>query len=353
MAAVTVTALGCGGRTPTRTAQARAGATPSTRPGTSADTAPAARPPETGGTPGRAALIDVAVATLWVGPGLARPIDAPSVTNPVDIARWVATMSVADKQWLVGKLATQALYGEPVVVMETRGAWTRVVVTDQPSSQDPRGYPGWLPTVQLTFHQSPNRGSSAIVNKPSTALRDRSAPERSQLVVSYNTRLPVLSVAPAWTTVATPEGGQTLVASSDVEVGAVGNPSAKSTGAELVRAAEMFSGLGYLWAGTSGFGYDCSGFTAAVYAAHGIIIPRDASDQAMAGKPVAPGQLQPGDLLFFASNAGRGLIHHVAMYVGGGLMIQSPATGSTIETVPVGPLDRFAGEYWGARRYLP
>ena len=115
----------------------------------------------------------------------------------------------------------------------------------------------------------------------------------------------------------------------------------------------MFSGLGYLWAGTSGFGYDCSGFTAAVYAAHGITIPRDASDQATVGRPVGPGQLQPGDLLFFASNGGRGLIHHVAMYVGGGLMIQSPATGSTIETVPVGRLDRIAGEYWGARRYLP
>jgi len=261
-------------------------------------------------------------------------------------------MGVADKQWLVGKLATQALYGQPVLVLETRGAWTRVVVTDQPSSQDPRGYPGWLPAIQLTFHQSPATGSRAIVTKPSAVLHDRSAPGRSLMTVSYNTRLPVLSVAPAWTTVATPEGGQALVASSDVEVGAAGNPSAKSTGAELVQAAELFSGLGYLWAGTSGFGYDCSGFTAAVYAAHGVIIPRDANDQATAGSPVASGQLQPGDLLFFASNGGRGVIHHVAMYVGRGLMIQSPATGRTIETVPVGRLDR-SGEYWGARRYLP
>ena len=343
MAALTVASLGCGDRTGARTAQRRVGTAPAT---------PGTRPPDTGGAPGGAALIDVAVATLWVAPDLARPVDEPSVTNPVDIARWVSTMSLLDKQWLVGKLATQVLYGEHVEILETRGAWTRVAVTDQPSSLDPRGYPGWLPAIQLTYHEASKSGRRAIVAKPSAVLRDRSAPDRPLLVVSYNTRLPVLSVAPPWTTVATPDGGQALVASSDVDVN-VGNPASASTGPELVRAAEMFTGLGYLWAGTSGFGYDCSGFTAAVYAAHGIIIPRDANDQATAGSPVAPGQLQPGDLLFFASNGGRGFIHHVAMYVGGGRMIQSPATGTTIETVPVGRLGRFPGEYWGARRYLP
>ena len=160
MVAVTVTALRWAAAAVPRPGQPRPALAPRPAPCSAPvrTLRPLARPPQTGGAPGRAALIDVAVATLWVGPGLARPIDEPSATNPVDIARWVATMTVADKQWLVGKLATQALYGEPVVVMETRGAWTKVVVTDQPSSQDPRGYPGWLPTVQLTFSPAPDSG---------------------------------------------------------------------------------------------------------------------------------------------------------------------------------------------------
>ncbi|MEP9384161.1 C40 family peptidase [Nocardioides sp. KR10-350] len=45
---------------------------------------------------------------------------------------------------------TQLLPGEPVEVVESRDGWTRVVATEQPSSQDERGYPGWVPTEALT-----------------------------------------------------------------------------------------------------------------------------------------------------------------------------------------------------------
>ena len=183
----------------------------------------------------------------------------------------------------------------------------------------------------------------------STVLHDPAAPARALITVSYNTRLPVLASAPTVTTVATASGGRALVATADIAAIAPGAPA--PTGADLVASAQLFSGLDYLWAGTSGYGFDCSGFTETVYAAHGITIPRDADDQARAGTPVAAGQLQAGDLLFYASDHGRGLIHHVAMYVGGGRMIQSPATGRTIETVPVAT-SGFPGEFWGARRYL-
>lgn len=278
---------------------------------------------------------------------MARPIDAPSLTNPVDIGRWVATMRLADKQWLVGKLATQALYGDTVGVQETRGAWTKVTVADQPSSQDSGGYPGWLPTVQLVFGATSNTARRALVTKPTVALRDPAAPDHTLLTLSYNTRLPVLAVGRTWTTVATPEGGSAVVASGEVTMIEAGAPP--PSGTDLVRTAQMFSGLPYLWAGTSGFGFDCSGFTSTVYGALGIVLPRDADDQAAAGSPVAPSALQAGDLLFYAGAGGRGVIHHVALYIGAGLMIQSPATGKAVETVPV----NIHGEFWGARRYLP
>ena len=115
-----------------------------------------------------------------------------------------------------------------------------------------------------------------------------------------------------------------------------------------MRSAQQFSGVDYLWAGTSASGWDCSGLTSAAYAAHGVVIPRDADDQAEAGTPVDRADLQPGDLLFYGADS----VTHVAMYVGDGRMIQAPATGRQVETVPVDS-PGLAAQYRGARRYLP
>src|SRR5690606_34341070 len=56
---------------------------------------------------------------------------------------------VEDKRGLVGKVETQVLFGQRVVVVERRGTWVRVVVPDQANPDEPRGYPGWLPAWQL------------------------------------------------------------------------------------------------------------------------------------------------------------------------------------------------------------
>ncbi len=300
--------------------------------------------------PGRPALVTVAVATVWNAPGGARPVDEPSLTNPVDIRRWIGAMSHDDKLWLVDRLVTQALYGERVVVREMAGDWARVVVTGQPSSQDPDGYPGWMPIVQLRAGEAPLTATSAVVSRPTATLRDATDPSRAVLDLSYNTRLPVLAAGPADVTVALPTGGRGVVAASDVDVQSSG--PRPTTGADLVAGARLFSGLPYLWAGTSSAGYDCSGFTLAVYGVRGIVLPRDADDQAGLGTPVDRSRLQPGDLLFYSSTAERSSITHVSMYVGNGMMIQAPATGRTVETVPVDS-PAYAPRFWGARRYLP
>jgi len=299
---------------------------------------------------GRAALVTVAVANVWAAPGGARPVDEPSLTNPVDLRRWIAAMSHEDKLGLVDRLVTQALYGERVVVREVAGAWARVVVTGQPSSLDPEGYPGWIPTVQLRDGDRPAAATSAVVTRPTAALHDAADPARALLDLSFNTRLPVVIADGAEVTVALPTGGRGRLAAADVEVGP---PGARPTvAAELVAGARLFSGLPYLWAGTSAAGFDCSGFTAAVYGVRGIVLPRDADDQAGVGAPVDRSRLQPGDLLFYGPSTERSAITHVAMYVGDGMMIQAPATGKTVETVPV-DTPTYARQFWGARRYLP
>jgi hypothetical protein len=308
---------------------------------------PAPAPPATSPealAPGRPALVTVAVANVWNAPGQARPVDAPSLRNPVDIKGWIAAMTHEDKLWLVDHLVTQALYGERVRVEEIRGDWARVVVTGQPSHLDPAGYPGWIPVAQLQAGDVPPAPTTAVVTRPVATLQ-----AGDPLELSYNTRLPVLSTSAEEVTVALPTGSRARLAAGDV---AVSGPGPRPvTAEELVAGARQFSGLPYLWAGTSSAGFDCSGFTAAVFGVHGIVLPRDADDQAGAGTPVERSRLQPGDLLFYATGADQGSIHHVSMYVGNGMMIQAPATGRTVETVPV-DTPSYARQFWGARRYL-
>ncbi|MEA2685853.1 MAG: gamma-D-glutamyl-L-lysine dipeptidyl-peptidase, partial [Actinomycetota bacterium] len=250
VAAVLLTLVACGsGDTP-----GRAGRQP-VKPAEPAEPAPAV--PE-------ATLVDVAVANLWAEPDQARPLDAPSLTNPVDTNAWRAAMTVDDRRWLVDRLVTQALYGDEVKVLETAGGWSRVVVLRQPSHLDPRGYPGWLPTAQLaSVPRPPDTGTQAVVTRPSATLRAVD-PAGATLEVSFNTRLPVVRIDNEHgVTVAGPDG-QGWLRPADVAVLTPTTPS--PTGEDVVRRAQLFSGVEYLWAGTSGAGWDCSGFTHAAYA---------------------------------------------------------------------------------------
>lgn len=116
----------------------------------------------------------------------------------------------------------------------------------------------------------------------------------------------------------TPGNGAKWMEKQDVSVYQNENQIPDPTGKDIVESGKGFLGLPYLWAGMSGFGFDCSGFTYTMYHANGITIPRDSSIQAQHGKKVEQENLQPGDLLFFAHDKGKGRVHHVGMYIGDG-----------------------------------
>lgn len=93
-------------------------------------------------------------------------------------------------------------------------------------------------------------------------------------------------------------------------------------------------GLPYVWGGNGAAdgGFDCSGLTAAAYGAAGITLPRKAQWQYDAGPRVPAGQpLLPGDLVFYGKPTN---IHHVGLYIGGGLMINAPDFGLTVRIEP-------------------
>ena len=107
-----------------------------------------------------------------------------------------------------------------------------------------------------------------------------------------------------------------------------------------VRAAETQLGVPYVWgAEDPGVGFDCSGLTAWAWSQAGVDLPHYSGSQMADSAPVPISDLQPGDLLFY----GPGGSTHVAMYVGGGMMIEATLPGTVVRIDPVRFGTTFAG----------
>lgn len=77
---------------------------------------------------------------------------------------------------------------------------------------------------------------------------------------------------------------------------------------ELITETKALCGVPYLWGGTSGFGFDCSGFVQTVFRRRGIQLPRDSKEQEKVGSSIDLEASTAGDLVFFPG--------HVAIYLG-------------------------------------
>jgi cell wall-associated NlpC family hydrolase len=116
-------------------------------------------------------------------------------------------------------------------------------------------------------------------------------------------------------------------------------PGVSSGAAAAVAAAYSVLGVPYLWGGADpSTGFDCSGLTMWAWAHGGVSLPHSSSMQYSVLPHISQSDLQPGDLVFFYYP-----IHHVAIYVGGGMMIHAPHEGSVVSITSLAGYPDYVG----------
>lgn len=217
------------------------------------------------------------------------------------------------------KMASQALYGEKVDVLEEQTDWTKI--------QTPDGYQGWIKKDVLFQTETPITPKAdaliAKVNRLAAHVYDVKDTEYGPiLTLPFETKLEVLDQFGdpngRWLQVRLADGSAAYIQRGDIVL----NPQTISQN-EMIALSLRFLGLPYTFGGRSSFGYDCSGFVQMLYRQMGIAIPRDSKNQVNweGFKEIPMEALQPGDLIFFGREIPK--INHVGLYLGNGRFIHA------------------------------
>jgi hypothetical protein len=224
------------------------------------------------------------------------------------------------------ELASQAIMGMPLRVLETSGNWCKV--------QSPEGYTGWVIDNSLAMKSDADmqqwREAKRLVITAAYQTRaytsDSARTVRdivSDLVTGCIVEGPIGEAANSRVEVAMPDGRRAWVEVADVTP--IETWAAQSFDADIIlNQAYSMEGTPYLWGGTSIKSLDCSGLSKVCYLANGIILLRDASQQARTGTRIEAKDwltCRAGDLLFFGNAAGR--VNHVAIYDADGYYVHS------------------------------
>ena len=79
--------------------------------------------------------------------------------------------------------------------------------------------------------------------------------------------------------------------------------------------------------------WDCSGLTMGAWQAGGKSLPHYSVAQYDQSTPISPGDLRPGDLVFWGDSSSPSSIFHVALYAGDGMIVHAPRPGRNVELV--------------------
>lgn len=98
----------------------------------------------------------------------------------------------------------------------------------------------------------------------------------------------------------------------------------------MVDIAKQFVGTPYVWGGAAPGGFDCSGLIQYAMKQVGIDFPRVSWDQINMGKRVGLEKLKPGDLVGFGDGG------HIAVWLGGGQVLEAPRSGLKVRIRDIG-----------------
>ena len=103
---------------------------------------------------------------------------------------------------------------------------------------------------------------------------------------------------------------------------------ASGRAAEAIKTAYAQLGDPYVWGAAGPDAFDCSGLTMYSWRSAGVSLPHSSAAQYSAVRRVSLSELQPGDLVFYYSP-----VSHVAIYIGGGQVIDAPYPGRSVQIV--------------------
>lgn len=222
------------------------------------------------------------------------------------------------------ELASQILMGMPLRILEKNRGWYRV--------QCPDDYIGWIDGSTMTQfseneYSSYQSANKVIFIKPfGFAFNDSSLVIQPIRDLSFGNLLTLQKIGKGFAEVIFPDGKTGFVRANEIQNSENWLKTRKTDNESLVNNGYQMLGIPYLWGGTSFKGADCSGFTRMTFLASGMLLPRDASQQALLGEPVSIDaeftHLSKGDLLFFG-NIQTSKVTHVAIWAGNKSFIHS------------------------------
>lgn len=253
----------------------------------------------------------------------------------------------------ISDIVSQVLLGMPVKILDSSNEWLLI--------QAPEGYIGW---VSGSIKQLKHDELKVDLRKPKVIITCQyaktysKADMQSQSVsdIVIGNILTLEGEEKNFLKVTYPDGRMAFVEKQNAQEFENWLSEIELTGERIVSMAKQFMGVPYVWGGTSSKGLDCSGFIKTVYWMHGIIIPRDASQQVLFGEEVDNKgnfeNVEKGDLVFFGTKASAKVpkekVVHVGIYIGNKQFIHAD---DYIHISSFNPLDKLYDAF-NTNRYL-
>ncbi len=259
------------------------------------------------------------IASMYKHSGSAMPFQLDQATAVTDLARRAHYMDAAEKpdRELLGTLSSE------IRQLDNERADQRAAKAHLQSS---------LNAAAAMKHKLDRLAAEAAARAQAdaaAAVADAAGPVAASVVAPTVTKPP--STGTPTHTPSTPAPTSGPPSTSPPAAGSPSTPAPPPSGGAATAIAFARAQLGkpYVFATAGPNTFDCSGLTMAAWAAAGVRMPHYSGSQATMFPKVGWDQLQPGDIVVFYSD-----LHHVGLYIGGGMMIHAPQTGDVVKIAP-------------------